>query len=112
MAGEYSEQVRLKSGVTLRSRVPREADSARRAPEQPARRSSPKNVKDARFSGFPHRWATPRLPLSTGILLVQSEVEMDDVEVRRRRRRHRDSRRASPYRCAPMPSTIAWPKAC
>ena len=32
--GEYREQVRLKSGVTLRSLVPREAISARRADER------------------------------------------------------------------------------
>ena len=55
-AGEYIEQVRLKSGVTLRSRVPREADAA--AVLRSHWSSGPaviaENVQDARLHGLPH----------------------------------------------------------
>jgi len=81
LPGEYREQVRLKGGVTLRSRVPRGA-ILRAAPlaEGPAVLAG--NVTGARFSGF-RILAGDQMPLVEGILLVNSEVEVDDVEIER-----------------------------
>ena len=77
--GEYHEQVRLKGGVTLRSRVP--LDAVLRAP---ALSSGPaviaENIQNARFSGF-RVAGDAQLPLSEGIVLINSGVEIDNVEV-------------------------------
>ncbi len=77
--GEYHEQVRLKGGVTLRSRVP--LDAVLRAP---ALSSGPaviaENIQNARLSGFRVAGDT-QLPLSEGIVLINSGVEIDNVEV-------------------------------
>jgi hypothetical protein len=78
-AGEYNEQVRLKSGVTLRSRVPREA-VLRAAPMGGEAAVIADNVRAARFSGF-RILAARDLPIPKGILLDNSRVEVDDVEV-------------------------------
>ncbi len=77
--GEYREQVRLKSGVTLKSIVPREA-ILRAAPMSGGPAIVADGVKDARVSGF---WidAKPPLPLSAGIVLNNSAVEIDDTEI-------------------------------
>jgi serine/threonine protein phosphatase PrpC len=77
--GEYREQVRLKSGVTLKSMVPREA-ILRAAPMSGGPAIVADDVRDARVSGF---WidANPPLPLSAGILLNNSPVEIDDTEI-------------------------------
>ena len=78
--GEYREQVRLKDGVTLRARVSREP-MLRAAPMSAGPAVIAEGVKGARFSGF-RILADREAPLSTGILLRDSEVEIDDVEVK------------------------------
>ncbi|MBZ5727649.1 MAG: protein phosphatase 2C domain-containing protein [Acidobacteriia bacterium] len=77
--GEYREQVHLKSGVTLRSRVPREA-VLRAAPLSREAAVIAEDVKDARIAGFNIR-ADQQMPLAAGILLRNSSVEVDDVDV-------------------------------
>lgn len=77
--GDYHEQIQLKSGVTLRSSVPREAKILA-APLSKGPAVIASNVKDARISGF-HIVSEPGSPLSAGILLEDSAVEVDDVEV-------------------------------
>ncbi len=69
--GEYHEQVNLKSGVTLRSRVPREA--VLRPPV------IAEAVRNARLSGF--RIRGDRELDSSGIRVSDSEVEIDDNEI-------------------------------
>jgi PPM family protein phosphatase len=63
--GEYAEPVALNSGVTLMSRVPREAVLHGGATAE--------GVRDARLSGFVLRGA--------GIVLNNAEVELDDNEI-------------------------------
>ncbi|MEO8598051.1 MAG: protein phosphatase 2C domain-containing protein [Candidatus Solibacter sp.] len=78
--GEYREQVRLKDGVTLRARVPREP-KLRAAPLSSGPAVIAEGVKGARFSGF-RILADSESPLSAGIALRDSVVEIDDVEVK------------------------------
>jgi serine/threonine protein phosphatase PrpC len=78
--GEYREQVRLKDGVTLRARVSREP-ILRAAPMSAGPAVIAEGVKGARFTGF-RILADRSAPLSTGILLRDSAVEIDDVEVK------------------------------
>jgi serine/threonine protein phosphatase PrpC len=78
--GEYREQVRLKSGVTLRARVPREP-ILRAAPLNNGPAVIAENVTAARFSGF-RILADPQIPVPVGISLRDSAVEIDDVEVK------------------------------
>jgi hypothetical protein len=78
-AGEYNEQVHLAAGVTLRSRVPREA-VLRAAPLNAGAAVIGENIKGGRFTGF-RILAGKDLPISTGILLDNASVEVDDVEV-------------------------------
>jgi serine/threonine protein phosphatase PrpC len=78
-AGEYSEQVHLASGVTLRSHVPRAA-ILRAAPLANGPAAIAENVEGARLSGF-RILAAKDMPIATGILLQNSNVEVDDVEV-------------------------------
>ncbi len=78
-AGEYSEQVHLASGVTLRSHVPRAA-ILRAAPLASGPAAMAENVEGARLSGF-RILAAKNMPIATGILLQNSNVEVDDVEV-------------------------------
>jgi PPM family protein phosphatase len=78
--GEYREQVRLKDGVTLRARTPRDA-TLRAAPMSNGPALIAEGVKGARISGF-RILADAQLPLSTGILLRDSQVEIDDTEVK------------------------------
>ncbi len=77
--GEYHEQVRLKGGVTLRSRVPLEATL-----RAPALSNGPaliaQGIQNARVSGF-RIAGDPHTPLSAGIVLTDSQVEIDNVEV-------------------------------
>lgn len=79
LLGDYREQVLLKSGVTLRSRVPREARILA-APLSKGPAVIGREVKDARFGGF-RIVADAQTPLAAGILLENSQVEVDDVEV-------------------------------
>jgi serine/threonine protein phosphatase PrpC len=78
--GEYREQVRLKDGVTLRARVAREP-ILRAAAMSAGPAVIAEGVKGGRFSGF-RILADREAPLSTGILLRDSAVEIDDVEVK------------------------------
>jgi serine/threonine protein phosphatase PrpC len=78
--GEYREQVRLKDGITLRARVPREP-KLRAAPMSNGPAVIAEGVRGARLSGF-RILADPQMPLSVGILLRDSAVEIDDVEVK------------------------------
>ena len=78
--GEYREQVRLKDGVTLRARVPREP-KIWAAPLSNGPAVIAEGVKGARFSGF-RILADPATPLSIGIAVRDSVVEIDDVEVK------------------------------
>ena len=79
LAGEYREQVRLKDGVILRSRVPREA-VLRAAPLSDRPAILAEGVKGARVTGFLVQ-ADAQAPLSAGIVLINSEVELDDLEI-------------------------------
>ncbi len=77
--GEYRESVRLKSGVTVRSRISHEA-ILRATPAGGAPAVEADDVVNARVSGF-RILASPDMPLPAGIVLVNSQVEVDDVEV-------------------------------
>ena len=78
--GEYREQVQLKDGVTLRARSPRDA-TLRAAPLGTGPAVSAEGIKGARLSGF-RILADAQLPIPTGILLHDSQVEIDDVEIK------------------------------
>jgi serine/threonine protein phosphatase PrpC len=78
--GEYREQVRVKEGVVLRALSPR-ATTLRAAPFASGPAVVAEGLKDARLSGF-RILADQEMPISTGILLRDSRVEIDDVEVR------------------------------
>ena len=77
--GEYREQVRLKSGVALRSQVPREA-ILRAAAIGGGPAILAEDVKHAQVSGF-RILGSPQMPIPQGMLLVNSEVEIEDTEV-------------------------------
>ena len=79
LGGEYREQVRLKSGVALRSRVPREA-VLRAAPLSGGPAVIAEDVRGALIAGFNIR-ADEQMPLAAGILLKDSGVEVDDVDI-------------------------------
>ena len=79
LPGEYREQVRLVGGVTLRSRVPLEA-SLRAAALATGSAVIAENIQNARLIGFRMVGDGP-LPLSAGIVLINSGVEIDNVEV-------------------------------
>jgi serine/threonine protein phosphatase PrpC len=78
-AGEYNEPVRLKSGVNLRAAVPREpvlrAAALASGPAVVA-----DGVHDVTFSGF-RILAARDLPIPIGILIDNSSVTVEDVEV-------------------------------
>ena len=78
--GEYREQVRLKDGVTLRARTPRDV-IIRAAAMSDGPAVVAEGVKGARISGV-RILADAKMPLATGILLRDSDVEIDDVEVK------------------------------
>ncbi|HTS61180.1 MAG TPA: protein phosphatase 2C domain-containing protein [Candidatus Acidoferrales bacterium] len=79
-AGEYREQVRLKSGVTLQARVPREP-VIRAAPMSGGPAVIAEKVAGARLSGL-RIVADAQTPLNIGIDLRDSQAEIDDVEVK------------------------------
>ena len=79
LAGEYREQVRLKSGVRLRSRVIREA-VLRAAPMGDAPAVVADNVQNAQISGFLIR-GDAQAPLSAGVVLTRAAVEVQNIEV-------------------------------
>jgi serine/threonine protein phosphatase PrpC len=79
LAGEYREQVRLKSGVTLRSQVPRQA-VLMPLPLSDGPIVLADAVKAARMAGFLVR-ADRDPPLSAAIVLKDSDVEVSNTEV-------------------------------
>ena len=81
LAGEYREQVKLKTGVTLRSRLPREA-ILRAAPMSDGPAVVAEAVQGARISGL-RILADEQMPVPVGISLLNSDVEVDDMEVDR-----------------------------
>ena len=78
-AGEYREQVTLKNGVTLRSRIPMEA-VLRAAPLSAGPAVIADGVKGARLRGFRIQ-ADAQSPVSAGIVLSNSEIEVYDTEI-------------------------------
>jgi PPM family protein phosphatase len=95
LVGDYPEPVRLKTGVTVRSLVPREAvlraAPASGVPAAPAKGTAPaappaavavlaQDVKGARIEGF-QIVADPKAPLSPAVLLVNSQVEVVDLDI-------------------------------
>jgi len=77
--GEYREQLTLRSGVSIIARPPREAIL-----RAPVGGNGPAVVADhvefARLSGF-NIQADAQMPLSAGIVLTDSSVEVDDTEI-------------------------------
>ena len=80
--GEYRETVRLKDGVTVRSRIPGDA-ILRAAPST----ASPYEmavwgqfVRNTRVEGF-RILADPQLPLSAGVVLDGADAEVTDMEI-------------------------------
>lgn len=77
LPGEYSEQIHLKSGVKLRSRVP--GGAILRTPVvEPAAAVIAENVRGAVLDGFR---ILAEKKLAVGVLLHNAEVEMNDIEV-------------------------------
>jgi hypothetical protein len=86
-SGEYAEQLRLKSGVTLKSRRP-DVPILRAAPVE----SDPsltkmsgvaivaEGVKGARVSGF-RILADEKAPLASGVVIADSDLELQDTEI-------------------------------
>ncbi len=79
LTGEYAEPVRLKSGVTLRSRVPRDA-ILRAPPLANGPIVEADGVSNARISGFTIR-GDDKEPIPTAMLLNNSDIEVDDMEI-------------------------------
>jgi serine/threonine protein phosphatase PrpC len=81
LGGEYRETVRLKEGVTVRSRAPREA--ILRAPATagvPGFAVWSEGVRSGRIAGF-RILADGQMPLAAGVAVVDSSVEVDDLEI-------------------------------
>jgi serine/threonine protein phosphatase PrpC len=78
-AGEYREQIRLKSGVTVVADPPRGA-ILRAAPGTQGPAVVAEKVDNARISGFSIQ-ADAQMPLSAGVVLTESSVEVNDSEV-------------------------------
>jgi serine/threonine protein phosphatase PrpC len=81
LGGEYREQVRLREGVNLVSRMPYAA-IVRAAPayNAPAVALVAENIKSGRVSGL-RILGDERMPLAVGILVADAEVEIDDAEI-------------------------------
>jgi serine/threonine protein phosphatase PrpC len=79
--GEYREQVRLREGVNLVSRMPYSA-ILRAAPAYngPAVALVAENIKSGRISGL-RILGDERMPLAVGILVADAGVEIDDAEI-------------------------------
>jgi serine/threonine protein phosphatase PrpC len=77
--GEYRETVALKGGVNVIARPPLGA-ILRAAALSTGPAVVANHVAGARFTGFSIQ-ADPAMPLTTGILLVNSNVEVDDNEI-------------------------------
>jgi serine/threonine protein phosphatase PrpC len=78
MPGEYTEQIHLKSGVTVESRTPREAILRAGPAGGPA--VVAQDITDAKLIGL--RIATdPAAPPSPGILIIDSKIQVAQTEV-------------------------------
>ncbi|HLK69944.1 MAG TPA: protein phosphatase 2C domain-containing protein [Bryobacteraceae bacterium] len=77
--GEYREQLTLKSGVNLRSQVPREA-ILRAMPQGAGPAIFGESVKNIRINGFLIQ-GDEKATLTAGIVLKDSDVELDEMEV-------------------------------
>jgi PPM family protein phosphatase len=77
--GDYPEQVRLVSGVTVQSRVPREA-VLRGVPSSTGPAVVAEGVRDARIAGF-QIVGDAHLPLSPAVLLENAAVEVEDLVI-------------------------------
>ena len=81
LSGEYREQVRLRDGVNITSRVPHAA--ILRAPAAATGVQVAivaENVKNVRVTGL-RVLADEKLPLAIGALLTNSDVELEDCEI-------------------------------
>jgi parallel beta-helix repeat protein len=80
-SGEYAEQVRLKSGVTVKSRRP-DVPLLRAAPVEsgPGIAIVAEGVKGARVSGF-RILADEKAPLAAGVMIGDSDLELQDTEI-------------------------------
>ena len=81
LGGEYREQVRLRDGINISSRIPH--DAVLRAPASatgPVTAIIAEGVKHVRITGL-RILADEKLPLAIGILLADSNVEVDDCEI-------------------------------
>jgi serine/threonine protein phosphatase PrpC len=80
-SGEYAEQLRLKSGVTVRGRLP-DVPVLRAAPIQngPAVAIVAEGVHGARVSGFRIR-ADEKAPLASAVTISDSDLELQDTEI-------------------------------
>jgi hypothetical protein len=77
--GEYREQVRLRDGVNITSRVPHSA-ILRASPAAVGPAIIAENSKNIRITGL-RILADDKLPLAIGIVLAGSDVEVDDCEI-------------------------------
>jgi hypothetical protein len=80
-AGDYPEQLRLKTGVTLRGRLP-DVPVLRAAPmpNGPAIAIVAEGVQGARVFGFRIR-ADEKAPLAAAIVVSNSDLEVQDTEI-------------------------------
>ncbi len=81
LGGEYREQVRLRDGINVASRVPYTA-ILRAAPAYtgPAIAVIAANIKNARLSGL-RILGDEKMPLAVGILVTDGDIEIDDSEI-------------------------------
>lgn len=81
LSGEYREQVRLREGINLSSRVPHAAIlRAPAAATGTVTAITAENIKNVRVTGL-RILADEKLPLAIGILLTNSDVEVEDCEI-------------------------------
>ena len=78
LVGDYREQVELKKGVTVLSKVPREAVLRAAPTGGPA--VVARGVEGARIAGF-QIVADPQMPLSPAVLIENSKVEVEDLDI-------------------------------
>jgi parallel beta-helix repeat protein len=81
LSGEYREQVRLREGINLSSRVPHAAIlRAPAAATGTVTAITAENIKNVRVTGV-RILADEKLPLAVGMLLTNSDVEVEDCEI-------------------------------
>jgi PPM family protein phosphatase len=81
LSGEYREQVRLRDGVNVMSRIPHAAILRVPAAANGAVTAiTAENVKNVRVTGL-RILADEKLPLAIGILLTNSDIELEDCEI-------------------------------